>query len=73
MPIYEYRCRACEHEFERFVPTPAATVACPRCASDRVARRLSLFGARTAGRQAGETAAASAGPGGCCGGGCGCA
>ena len=72
MPIYEYRCRDCEREFERFVPTSATAVACPGCASDKVMRRLSLFGARTAGRQAGATATMTGGGGGCCGGGCGC-
>ena len=72
MPIYEYRCRDCEREFERFVSTSATAVVCPECASDKVMRRLSLFGARTAGRQAGATATMTGGGGGCCGGGCGC-
>lgn len=71
MPIYEYRCLACEGEFERFVPTASSAVACPACASANVMRRLSLFGARTAGRDAGATATMGGG-GGCCGGGCGC-
>ena len=69
MPIYEYRCRGCESEFEKLV-NARAVVACPSCGSPQVMRLLSLFGAKTESRLAG-----SAGPsaGGCCGGGgCGC-
>jgi len=71
MPIYEYRCNQCEVEFERYVQTAQAAVACPTCRSSRVTRRLSVLGARGAG----DTFAApgmSGGGGGCCGGGCGC-
>jgi putative FmdB family regulatory protein len=69
MPIYEYRCNQCEREFERYVQTAQAAVACPTCQSARVTRRLSVFGARNAG---GTAAAAGMSGGGCCGGGCGC-
>ncbi len=67
MPIYEYRCRACDERFEKLVSGQTA-VACPRCASDEVTRTLSLFGFKS-----GSTFAASAGGGcGCGAGGCGC-
>ena len=69
MPIYEYRCKQCEGEFEKYVPGAATAVACPRCASEQVMRKLSVFGLRTAG--AVQTSAPMSG-GGCCGGGCGC-
>jgi putative FmdB family regulatory protein len=69
MPIYEYRCRQCEAEFEKLVGSDTA-VACPHCDSAQVTRRLSLFRARV---QAGVGPPAAGGPGGCCGGGgCGC-
>ena len=70
MPIYEYRCNQCEREFERYVQTAQAVVACPTCQSARVTRRLSVLGAL----RLGGTAAAMgmSGGGGCCGGGCGC-
>jgi putative FmdB family regulatory protein len=69
MPIYEYRCPACGSEFEKYVPVPGAAVACLRCESPKVTRKLSLVGVRTGGG-----VMPSAGPmsGGCCGGGCGC-
>ena len=70
MPIYEYRCNQCEREFERYVQTGQAAVACPACRSARVTRRLSVLGALRPGGTA--AAAGMSGGGGCCGGGCGC-
>ena len=69
MPVYEYRCRGCEGEFEKYVPTSGSTVTCPACASDNVMRKLSVFGLRS---DAGAVASMPMGGGGCCGGGCGC-
>jgi putative FmdB family regulatory protein len=69
MPIYEYRCRACQREFERYVATAGTAVACPACASGEVMRKLSVFGLRATGEVA---SAVPSGGGGCCGGGCGC-
>lgn len=41
MPTYEYECRKCGHQFEKFQPITAAPVkACPKC-KGRVARLLS--------------------------------
>lgn len=69
MPIYEYRCRGCGGDFEKYVHTAGTVVACPSCASDNVMRKLSVFGLRSDG---GAVAAMPAGGGGCCGGGCAC-
>jgi putative FmdB family regulatory protein len=41
MPIYEYRCEECRHEFEQLVRGTDAPV-CIRCASPRLERLLSL-------------------------------
>lgn len=52
MPIYEYRCRACRHDFEVLVRT-GDTPACPACAAVDLERRISLFAVDSAGtRQA---------------------
>jgi putative FmdB family regulatory protein len=42
MPIYEYRCQACDHEFEewqKISENPIRT--CPRCRKRRVERLVS--------------------------------
>ena len=70
MPIYEYRCRACNQEFEKYVPGASARVACPGCASGDVTRKLSVFGLKTDGGVGAPSW--PAGGGGWGGGGCGC-
>ena len=40
MPIYEYRCRGCSKEFEKYVHGPSIKVACPTCDSGDVMRKL---------------------------------
>ena len=47
MPIYEYQCRACQHQFEFFLrpsssETPAPPV-CPECQSPDLERLRSAF------------------------------
>lgn len=41
MPIFEYACNACRHEFETLVRT-GDVPACPRCASGELTKLLSL-------------------------------
>lgn len=42
MPVYEYRCDACEHRFEEFLPiSTKPTPPCPKCGSEKVARWMS--------------------------------
>jgi putative FmdB family regulatory protein len=43
VPLYEYRCAACGHEFEALVAI-GATPDCPRCGSASLERLLSTFG-----------------------------
>ena len=44
MPIYEYVCSKCSHDFEDLVPSSTSPAPpCPKCASKRVERRLSVF------------------------------
>ena len=63
MPIYEYVCQACKKEFETIRPMSQkdAAIACEKCGSEDVKRKLALFYAHSGG---------SAVPG--TSGGCGC-
>jgi putative FmdB family regulatory protein len=65
MPLFEYACRECAHQFEvlvrgRDVPE------CPACHATNLQRRLSTFAAHTHGSSA-ERTAAPMGPCGTCG------
>jgi putative FmdB family regulatory protein len=41
MPLYEYACDKCEHQFELLVFT-GDKVECPECASGKVTQRISV-------------------------------
>jgi putative FmdB family regulatory protein len=41
VPIFEYRCRACPHEFETLVRA-GDIPACPKCGSTQLEKLLSL-------------------------------
>ena len=43
MPLYDYRCRACAHEFEALVRAGDQDPACRSCNSRDVERLLSTF------------------------------
>jgi putative FmdB family regulatory protein len=43
MPLYEYSCRDCQHNFETLV-FDGDTVECPECHGERLERLLSLPG-----------------------------
>lgn len=46
MPIFDFACRACAHEFEKLVRRDA-TPACPSCGSSDVERRLAMPAVRS--------------------------
>ena len=46
MPIFEYECRVCGHEFERLV-RPGDVLACPACQSPDLEKLLSLSSVST--------------------------
>ena len=45
MPIHEYRCTECGHEFEELVRNEKQKVACEKCGSRKLERKLSVFAA----------------------------
>lgn len=75
MPLYEYVCRDCHHDFEALTATSrrdAPETACPTCGAARVARKISLVAhpvVKSGGRAASVDFDCGA-PGGCCGGAC---
>ena len=47
MPIYEFVCKDCEHEFETLLKSrdEVGEVRCPKCQSPRIERLMSVTGA----------------------------
>ncbi|RPJ04581.1 MAG: zinc ribbon domain-containing protein [Deltaproteobacteria bacterium] len=60
MPIYEYHCKQCNHEFEKLVFNSSEKIACPKCESSKVSRMMSAF-AFSVGGNFKSTAASSCG------------
>ncbi len=50
MPIYEYRCRMCEHVFEALRPLgdQGEDLTCPVCGTESPEKVVSVFAARAA-------------------------
>ena len=46
MPIYDFSCKACGHEFEALV-RGAKQPACPECKSEQLERKLSMPALKT--------------------------
>lgn len=63
MPLYEYACKTCAHQFELLVRASEAP-ACPACHGASLERKLSVFAAHTGGQ---PVQAAAPGPCGSCG------
>jgi putative FmdB family regulatory protein len=49
VPIFEFRCGRCAHEFEKLV-TGGATPPCPKCGGRRVEKKFSVFGSKSGGK-----------------------
>jgi putative FmdB family regulatory protein len=63
MPLFEYACQACDHEFEVLVRGNDAPE-CPSCQSQSLERRQSVFAARST---TGTSSISELSPGGGCG------
>ncbi len=50
MPLYEYRCPACDREFELLV-RGTTVPACPTCGSTSIEKMLSLFAVSSEGTE----------------------
>jgi putative FmdB family regulatory protein len=66
MPIYEYGCQDCGHQFEALVRSDTVP-ACPQCHSTQLAKKLSVFATAAAGPEAVPAMAGPMGPCGSCG------
>jgi len=69
MPIYTYRCAACDAEFEQLVRSDTK-VTCPECHGRKLERLMSLTARRASGGQPADFSRLGPPPGGCCGGAC---
>jgi putative FmdB family regulatory protein len=67
MPLYEYICKNCDHQFEvlQRMGEGASDLSCPKCGEKKVEKQFSTFAA--AGPSASTSASFGAGAG--CGGG----
>ena len=63
MPIFEYICKECDHEFEAIV-YGSQKAECPKCHSQQLTPQLSVFAVSTKGSSSSKPAA---GPCGSCG------
>lgn len=61
MPLYEYQCQDCEHDFERMVRFFDADrpQECPHCGSDQTMKRISTFATSGAGATASSGSSSS--------------
>lgn len=64
MPLFEYHCKKCDHQFELLVMR-STTPACPECNSKKLQKMLSTFAVNTNGSSAAREA--MPGPCGSCG------
>jgi len=67
MPIYEYVCQDCSHEFDalRSMSQADEAIACTRCGGEHIKRKLSVFFAendKTVSVSGGRTVAGSSEP-----------
>lgn len=69
MPMYEYACSKCGHQFEKLVKSASQRdekIECPNCASTQTGRKISVFSAvGTAAGQGGSSGHVHTGMCGC--------
>ncbi len=45
MPIYEYECQKCGHQFEALILPQSAAASCPSCHGKKLKQLISMFAA----------------------------
>lgn len=60
MPLFEFKCRACEHVFELLILGGSPVPACPQCHSGAIEKLVSTFAAASEGQRQANTARAYA-------------
>jgi len=66
MPLYEYICRECEHQFEALV-NGSSKASCPKCSSGKLEQQYSAFAVGAAKGKGRFAKSAASGPCGSCG------
>jgi putative FmdB family regulatory protein len=66
MPIFEYVCKECNHEFEAIV-YGSQKADCPKCHGKKLTTQLSVFAVSSKGASSAGSAASSVAPCGSCG------
>jgi putative FmdB family regulatory protein len=61
MPLFEYECRKCRHQFEALV-VGSRTPACPKCKSLDLEKRISALGFAGSGGWSGGRYSGGCGP-----------
>ncbi len=71
MPIYEFRCQACGHKFDKLcsLGETGQNVPCPQCQANNSQRIMSGFAAKSVGKNGLSTPMGGAGSCGTCSGG----
>ena len=59
MPIFEYECNGCGHQFEFLQLNKNELVNCPECNSEKVTRLFSVFGFLSGARETPDNHAGS--------------
>jgi len=61
MPLYEFRCDACQHVIERLcrVGSNGKGLQCPECGGSKLRRLMSVFSARSKGDSGATTSVGS--------------
>jgi putative FmdB family regulatory protein len=66
MPIYEYKCKKCNHVFDAFqrIGEDGSKLECPECGTAKPEKLLSSFASSGADYYSGSSASSSCGSGG---------